>query len=484
VTSFYAPYLCSHCKNSFQAVIDVYVHRDAIAARKPPPMPCPKCKKTAEYDGELGDFVAAAEKVDPGSATPGGAQRQPLRAAMDPKGPRLERHNDVGQGDIGQGDVGQGDGNTTRLVLVGEMAASVRWRSSMDNLAPNLLVDLTRVTTVSAGGISPLVTALRSITADSIEIVGCPMPMAEALRGSPLPNLRVRSLALDGTCPKCAQPRRALIDVAEGSWERTITTTVTKAASCPKCGTALSLSRAMDDVPHRALPFGWVIGLAAGLAALGLLVMMVGLVLASVGDSLSGDVGMPEREQVSDRVQVGGDQVTAMGHGGPYATVTEAEGAARDKALGFIVSTLAREIAAKRGISAGAVEVSPTEVGKFLQALQLDGASLVVDSKIKEGEGGFEVEAKYALPRAKFDSIVSTYAEEREWSGVRLVRPFPPAPGLRVVESDVEGLEPGVRIVRIGESTLSSLQDLPSSGMVQEVVVQDADGTERQVKLQ
>jgi hypothetical protein len=457
VTSFYAPYQCSHCKTSFQAVIDVYVHRDAIAARKPPSMPCPKCRKNAEYDGELDDFVAAAEKVDPG-ASPGSSARPSLKTAMDPKGPRLERHNDAG---------------TTRLVLVGEMAASVRWRSSMDNLAPHLLVDLTRATTVSAGGVSPLVTALRSITVDSIEIVGCHMPLAEALRGSPMPNLKVRSMALDGTCPKCAQPRRALIEVAEGSWDRTITTTITKTAACPKCGTPLSLSRAVDDVPHRALPFGWVIGLAAGLAALGLLVMMVGLVLASVGDSLSGDGGMPEQEQVSDRVQLGPDKISAMGHGGPYATVTEAEAAARDKALGFIVSALGREIA-----------VSPSEVATFLETLKLDGAALVADSKIQEGEGGFQVEAQYALPRAKFDSIVQEFAEEREWSGLRLVRPFPPAPGLRVVESDVEGLEPGSRIVRIGESTLSSLQDLPSSGMVHEVVIQDADGTERQVKLQ
>lgn len=469
--SFYAPYLCEHCKTSFQAIIDAYAHREAIETRTPPSMPCPTCQRKATYDGELDAFVAAAEKISPAS------DRLPPSAAFDPKAPKLERHN---------------EGNTTRVALVGELSASVRWRNVLDGLGEVLVVDLTRTTAVASGGISPLITALRSITVTSIEITSCPIPLADGLRGSGIESLKVRSIAVDGLCPKCNQTRRATIEVAEGSWERTVTTKVTKSATCPKCGTPLKLPTSGGEIPQRTLPFGLALGVGSALALVGLVVVVVGIVMAGIGGGA--DEGMPGagagddqespgEKSMSDRLKLDAEQVSATGHGGPYASATEAEAAARDKALGVIISAIAREISTKRGISAGAIEVSPAEVAKFLEALSLDPSTLRVDGQVKEGEGGYEVDARYALPRAKFDGIVSDYATERDWEGMKLVRPFPPAQGLRVVESEIADLEPGSRIVRIGETTLSGFGDLPSSGMVQELVVQEPDGTERNVQI-
>lgn len=458
--SFYAPYFCERCKVGFQALIDATIHQDAITARSPPPtMPCPTCGSDARYDGTVEAFASAADKILLVlRETPA------VKKPVDPEGPTLNR---------------QVKGRTTRLALTGALTTGVRWRSAMDGLDGELVVDLTGSPGVSPGAISPLVTALRTATADAVLVLGCPLPLAEALRGAPIPALRIGSVSVDGQCRKCGVPRRVTVELEQGTWEEALTRT----AACPKCGQMLDVGRSTEGVPHRTIPFGWLLGSSAALAGLGVLVVLVGLVLAGVGGLTGASDEMPGTGGGDDRLRLEDDEVSATGHGGPYGTVSEAEDAARDKALGMLVSAMSREVATKRGLSAGAVEVRSADVEKFLAAADLDPSSLQLESELTEGGGGFEVDARYGLPRPKFDALVAQFAEERDWAGMRLVRPFPPSPGLRVVKSEITGVEPGARILRIGETELVNLKDLPEPAPGTAFVMQDADGAEREVKV-
>jgi hypothetical protein len=460
VLSFYAPYFCEREKVGFQALIDAYIHREAITSRTPPPtMKCPTCGADARYDGTVEAFASAAEKIDPSTPAP-----PPGRRAVDPDGPTLKR---------------QVKGRTTRLELAGELTTGVRWRTAMDNLDGELVVDLTQSHKISQGAISPLVTALRTASADAVLVLGCPLPLAEALRGAPIQALRIGSIQVEGKCRKCGVLRRATVELEQGTWEEALTRT----AACPKCGTPLDVGQGTEAVPHRTLPFGWLLGLSAGLAGVGFLVVLTGFVLAGVGRWTGASDDMPGTGPGDDRLQMADDQVSATGHGGPYATAAEAEAAASDKALGMLVSAMAREIATKRGLSTGAVDVRPADVARFLAAVSLDAASLKLDAQVVEGGGGFEVDARYGLPREKFDAIVAEYAEEKDWGGLRLVRPFPPAPGLRVVKSEIAGVEPGARIVQIAHGEISTLAELPPPTSGTTFGVQEPDGTEREVTL-
>lgn len=460
--SFHAPYKCARCNHRFKALIDVYVHRDAIANRVPPTLTCPKCGEAAgAYEGTAEQFANLAAAVSP----PGGGdgQSRPLREAMDPGSPQLSRHV---------------EGETTRLVLVGEMATSVRWRSAMEGLGNDLVVDLTRVSVVSGGGVSPLVTALQGASASvsGMLVIGCPLPVAHALRANPIAGLKFKSVSVDAVCGHCSKKSKILVELGGGPLEAALA----KPMSCPHCKSKIAPKA--DQVKSRTIPLGALLTIAAVIALIGLVVVVAGVVLAGV-EGIGRDDDTMGTAGVEDRLDVGTDKVSAVGHGGPYGTVAEAEAAARDKALGAIVSAIAREIATKRGTSGGAIEVAPSAVQRFVDAVGLDPASLVAQSDVKEGEGGFEVDAKYALPRDKFDEIATAYAEERDWGPLRLVRPFPPAPGLRVVKSSLDGVEPGTRVVRVGEDALNTFAQLPPDAPGLVVVAQDPDGTERSVTL-
>jgi DNA-directed RNA polymerase subunit RPC12/RpoP len=464
VPSFHASYRCGQCKNRFKALIDVDVHRDAIAGRNPPTLTCPSCgERSAAYEGAREAFARQAAQV----AADGGGPVAATASAGDADQPQLSAHH---------------EGETTRLVLVGEMTTGVRWRSAIDDLDGEVVVDLTRVSNVSGGGVSPLVTALRAAprTVKGMVVLGCPLGLAEALRAKPIPNLRIGSVLIEGDCPGCRQPRRGLLELKGDSLEDALQRDV----PCTICGTALVRARNADDLPHRSLPLRLILGVSGLLAVVGTGVVLVGIVLAGVGEIRARmDRDMAEGSAAEQRLQIGPDRVTARGHGGPYGTAAEAEAAARDKALGVLISALGKAISEARGVSAGSVDVPPSAVAKVVAAVDLEVEQMLVGSEVTEGDGGFEVDAEYALDRARFDKIVADYAAERSWGPLKLIRPFPPSPGLRVVKSSLDGVQSGTRVVRVGETAVHELGQLPDAASGLAVVVQDTDGKERTVEL-
>ncbi|MEQ1570660.1 MAG: zinc ribbon domain-containing protein [Myxococcota bacterium] len=452
--SFYAPYVCDSCRTPFQAVIDAYVHREAIQTRTPPPTKCPKCGAEARYDGSMEAFAAACEKVEP--------KRE--RSVPDPGGPTIERHSAQ-------------DG--TRLVLVGELATTLRWRSAMDGLDGALTLDLTRSTAVAAGGVAPLLLALRAAapTLKAVTVHGAPLQLAVALRMDPIHQLSITSVVIEGDCAKCTTVRRAPVDVVNGRWEEPLSRGVT----CPKCGERLAVGKTLDDVPQRSFPIGMLLAGSAALAAVALVLVLAGLVMAGIGGTTREEDPIVADTPAVERLVIGPDTVSAAGHGGPSPTRLEADTAARDKALGLLISALSREIGTRRGLSTGAIDVSHDQVQEFVTAVpEAGGAPL--EQKVTEGEAGIEVDARYGFARAVFDRVAASYAEEKTWGGLTLVRMFPPAPGLKVVASEVEGIEPGVRLLRVGEAPADDPSALPPAAGAQ-LVVQDADGTERPVTL-
>jgi DNA-directed RNA polymerase subunit RPC12/RpoP len=454
VLSFYAPYICESCRTQFQAVIDAYVHKDALARRTPPPMKCPKCGSEARYDGSIEAFAAACEKVEPPKE----------RSVPDPGGPNIERHV---------------SGAATRLVLVGELATSLRWRSAMDGIeGSELVLDLTRATSVAQGGVAPLLMALRA-AAPSLSMVtmhGAPLPLAQALRIDPLPQLTITSVTIEGDCGKCNTLRRATVDVVEGRWEEPLS----RGVKCPKCGSRLEVGKTLDDVPQRSFPLGLLLAGSAALAVVGLLVVLAGLVMAGVS-GVTRSEELPDTP-TSERLVMGDDVVSASGRGGPYASRMEAESAARDKALGLLISALSREIATRRGTSSGAIDVSHDQVQQFVEQVP-EASAPPIESKVTEGEAGFEVEARYGIARSAFDRLAQSYAQEKTWGKLALIRPFPPGTGLRVVESEVEGLEPGTRVLKVDGNLVDQLSQLPEGASGAVLTLQDPDGTGRELTL-
>ncbi|MEZ4234822.1 MAG: zinc ribbon domain-containing protein [Myxococcota bacterium] len=461
--SFQAPYRCGQCKNRFKALIDVDAYPDAIAARRPPTLTCPSCgEKAAAFEGAPDAFVRQAKTA---AADSDALPAQGRREGGDTEQPQLSRHH---------------EGETTRLVLVGELTTGVRWRSAMDDLGGEVVVDLTRASGLSGGGVSPLVTALRAApkSVSGVVVLGCPIALAEALRAKPIPNLRLGSVAVEADCPSCRQPRRAVVELRGRSLEDALAGGV----PCPICGNPLTQAPT-DDVAQRTVPLGMILGGAGVLAVVGFVVVVVGVVMFGVGEIKERMDGEMPAAVVHDKIDLGADQVTVRGHGGPYGTEEEAEAAARDKALGVLVSALAKQIAERRGVSAGTIDVPPSGVAKFVAAVNVQPQRMLVSSQTSEGDGGFEVDAEYGLARPEFDRIVADYATELGWGPLTLVRPFPPAPGLRVVKSSLEEVRAGTRVVQVDGQAIHDLDQLPEPAGGLEVTVQDIEGRERSVSL-
>jgi anti-anti-sigma regulatory factor len=50
IESFFAPYACPSCGDERTLLIDVAQHHDALAALRPPTLPCAQCGSAAEFD--------------------------------------------------------------------------------------------------------------------------------------------------------------------------------------------------------------------------------------------------------------------------------------------------------------------------------------------------------------------------------------------------------------------------------------------------
>lgn len=437
--SFYAPYLCESCGTQFQAVIDAHLHRDAVRTRTPPAVVCPSCGSDGQFAGVPAAFAASAEQLERATTlvadgigkTPGGSDAIPAN---------LKRHV---------------EGGATHVVLQGELSSSVRWRSGMDGIEGALVLDLTRVTGVGAGGIAPLVTALRAPVPEitTVAVKGSPLALAQTLRGAPIENVTVLSVAVEGHCPKCKQQRRAMVPVEDGRWELNLA----RGARCPIDNTKLEMNRTLQDLPQRRMPIRTLVAGSGMLAGLGVVVVLVAAFLAASGPGPGDGADAFEPFTIDDQ------HVTIHGRGGPLGTEAEARTAARTNAMGELISALNREIGARRGVSAGGLEVGQPEVDAFLADLGAD-APQEVDSASREVDGGFTVEATYGLPRSAFDAVATRFAEEKSWGGLTLIRPFPPAGGLLVVKSAIQGVEPGMRVVQVSGAPVTALDQLPVNG--------------------
>jgi DNA-directed RNA polymerase subunit RPC12/RpoP len=456
VQSFYAPYLCDSCGTRFQAVIDAHVHRGAIKSRRAPQVVCPNCGHDSRYDGPPTAFATAAEQLEKAATlvTAEKSGEPPLGAPEN-----LERR--VANG-------------VTRLVLHGELAANVRWRSGMDGIEGPLVLDLTQISGTGAGAIAPLITMIRSLPPElsSFTIEGSPLVLAQTLRGTPAERVTVASVLIEGHCNKCKTLRRAAVPVKDGKWEDGVARGVT----CPKDGTRLEMNRTLQDVPQKRMPIVAMVFGSSGLAVLGVLVVLAAAWIAMWG------VGPGAAETVDpDQATLGPDQVVVRGRGGPYGTELDARRAARSDAMAQLISELYREIGARRGESVGAFEANQTQVDQFVDTLGPDDVPIDLESKVEEGNGGFSVQASYALPRARFDAIAQRYADERAWGGLVLRRPFPPAPGLLVSKSDLQGVDSGVRVVKLGGAAIDSFDQLPPSPSGSLVTVAERDGSQREI---
>ncbi|MEQ1570517.1 MAG: serine/threonine-protein kinase [Myxococcota bacterium] len=224
VLSFEAPFVCPGCGQSFRAMLDAFDHHDALRAGVPPRVRCASCGSDATYDDDPAAFEAVASTVDTDPPAKlrdwlGGAGRAPaLHEREAPSTARVDKHVDT---------------RATRLVLVGELAPTVRWRSAAEGVDGDVVVDLSGAAGVAPGGVAPLLAALRAAAPGTtgVSVLGAPAEVARALDGEPIAGVTLRSVRVNAPCRSCGVLVRPLVPVVDGRWSAAI-----DQFPCPACG--------------------------------------------------------------------------------------------------------------------------------------------------------------------------------------------------------------------------------------------------------
>ncbi|MEN9796444.1 MAG: hypothetical protein RL653_140 [Pseudomonadota bacterium] len=227
VVSFFAPYQCPACGQSFQGLLDVEAHADALAAGQVPPQPCTACREPADFDDDARSYLAFGP-ARLGTLPPAvEAALKPLRGQAQAAPERVEKLI---------------EGSVTRVKVRAPLDASLRWRRVLDGVEGGVAVDLTDVPRFDPAGIRQLGTALATLGEDvtSVKLLGAPRAVVEASADALLQGrVALESVVLEGQCIQCNAPRSALVKVSE--LQKALSRRVPPPAPCRRCDAPLSL---------------------------------------------------------------------------------------------------------------------------------------------------------------------------------------------------------------------------------------------------
>ncbi len=205
IVSFFAPYLCSGCGESFDRQFDCEHDGDAIRDGRADDAKCPRCEGIGHFDDDARSYFAF---VTPHLSTP---VPEEIRAIQD----QLDTEPQAAPRDAVEKIV---EGNLTRVRVQTKLGPSIRWKRVLDGIEGGLVLDLGGITGVEPAGIANLEQAIGTLGQEVSKIVleRIPSQLAERLaQTGSSPRVSVTSAMIDAQCGPCAVSRSALVSVQE-----------------------------------------------------------------------------------------------------------------------------------------------------------------------------------------------------------------------------------------------------------------------------
>jgi serine/threonine protein kinase len=217
--SFYCPYLCDRCEESFEVLFDLRFWDRAPVEFADMPQRCPKCKRNAEFD-DLPDAYFAFVSANPRPRVPAGVSELLDKKQTEEK---TKKRMAVAK---------ELDNELTALWISGGMTSGSRLTRAATGLEGLVLLILEGVEEVSTGGIDALTAVLMQPACE--HWLGRVPP--RVLTGSLLAELeigttKVASLAHRAKCTSCKFEGPVELDR-----EARAAVAKTEKVRCPECG--------------------------------------------------------------------------------------------------------------------------------------------------------------------------------------------------------------------------------------------------------
>ncbi|MCG8419299.1 MAG: FIST C-terminal domain-containing protein [Proteobacteria bacterium] len=498
IVSFFAPYLCRHCHQTFEHLIDCERDAEAIRDLVSPQVACPHCSSDdTSLDDDAASYLSfavphAGVPVPEGvraAIADGASSASPLDVAAG------KSHKSVTESE-------------TRIQIRGALDGSIRWPRLVEGVEGVLRIDLNGVSTATQTGLSLLDSALRSIkrSVERCELDGCPTEVLELLAVARLHTpIFISSAYIPGWCEQCEITRNVLIDGSDREF------LADARVPCRRCNGPLSfaeseallafLSELAAEEEQDTSPLDASFRPGQGIGFVALLIAIVaaaaaGGALFSVRSAPPGTGTMVELQStagpsllppawVERPFSSDGKAFYVVGRSGLVADLETAMAAAQAGAIGEIVTSIIDELEGStlynfvqswqrsagtsldRSASIRAVaERYASQVGQFATPERTDA---VVDRR----QSQVEVIARYRLPNDAYKRAIAFYKRSVRYRGITVV-PFFPAIELNgqhsqgdLVVAEVrpssqaaqQGLAPGDVILKVNDQYVSSIED-------------------------
>ena len=196
--SFYLPYVCAECDESFDVLVDLRNRYDIVVSGDPPAAVCPHCQGAGEFD-DLADMYFAYMSAHPQPTVPALASRIIDGNATD----AVERSRV-------QKEV---EPDLTAIWLSGPLTPKLRLRRLVDGLSGTVVVLGGGLTEIRPDATKPLL-AFAALENADVFLARMPLALAEQIwAASPaLDSMGLVSVVAEGTCPTCSAASTVEID--------------------------------------------------------------------------------------------------------------------------------------------------------------------------------------------------------------------------------------------------------------------------------
>ena len=515
IVSFFAPYICGTCGETFERELDCESEADLIRNGTAPDAPCAHCGANGSFDDDARSYFAFAV---PHLVTPVPEEIRAIQNELDAAAPAPAR--DAVDKTV--------EGNVTRVRVNGKIGPSVRWKRVLDGIEGALVIDFAGATGVDPAGLTNFEQALTGLgnEVSSIAVERCPAVLVDHFASAGLPRrVTVTSGTLDAYCSACAVHRPALVSIVEHA--EALTHGTQPRVNCKRCNGELSLRNAdralaflrsqltgvaapVVAVPQRSIapepvpvsigavalappmPTNQSRGMMYAVGALTIAVLGVGgaslmktsnpatapapsVVAAKEAPATSASAASTSWMQSVDLPPawverpfvVDGNDVFVVGKGEPSPTNEAAMTSARNDAIVRIVKQMNTELVGSAVYDFVQARIRDDKAANDAIAARFEkqfgtvASPERVDAALRKRDSGVEGFARYKLSKATYQQVLSSYRDTSTVQGMVVARFFPlletslHSDGDLVVVSVLKGRPADMQGVRAGDVVLS-----------------------------
>lgn len=218
LASCYLPYICEECDTETEVLLDLARDRAVVTKKEPPPLQCPKCGATAEFDDVPASYF-------------GWMASQPAPALSD-VARRLITGDRAGAASgplVVRKEVAE---SVTGLWLQGDLDGKSRFKRAVDGLEGQVVVIIAGLGQVDADGAARLLDVL-NLPEATVTFARAPVDLFRALPRERRGEMKGRVASLNWTmrCKTCSADTPAEINAPP-----VVGTDSTIAARCSRCG--------------------------------------------------------------------------------------------------------------------------------------------------------------------------------------------------------------------------------------------------------